>query len=52
MWYSIDHRDGVEHCGSHSMHQTQSSSSLEGPILPGEMVTGCDVFLWYHGAVE
>ena len=30
MWYSVDHRDGVEQCGSHSLHQTvYFSGSME-----------------------
>ena len=49
MWRSVGRRGGVVCCGNRSMHQRQFSSSLEGPILPGGRVTGCDVFLWWHG---
>ena len=41
--------DGWVQCGSHSMHQKRFSSFLVGLILLGGKVTGCDVFLWWHG---
>ena len=49
MWCNIGRPGGGIHCGSHSMHQKQSSSSHGGLISPGERVTVCGVFLWWHG---
>ena len=49
MWYSVGPQDEGVRCGNHSMHRRQFSSSHEGPLSPGGTVTGCDVFLWWHG---
>ena len=45
-WCSVGHQGGEVHCGSRSMHRRLSSSSPEGPLVPGGRVIGYGVFLW------